>query len=254
VLCTTRFFPSTYSGGFPEGRKVSSRFYGRQCGIDIDIYRYANVDYSVSEAFKQCKGQRVVFTYDINCQYSRNFEQRFGKNGEYLQLPDVLEIVNGIGKYHLPGHKKDCYYEYSLNFLRHVARLDGERIESLWAILGLAALSTKEMSIGARVDALNQAFNYSNFKKLVGMRKYCCTLLLRIMYNDDTAVYLAKSYRKAVQSLADTAASFDAFHSRFDTTTTADWARLEEEALSKGGKALEIYKFKGEEGKSTLPF
>ncbi|CAG8651510.1 606_t:CDS:10, partial [Acaulospora colombiana] len=75
-----------------------------------------------------------VVSYDIACQFSKNFQKRVANNPEFLFLPDC-DICFAIPKFHCPAHKDSCRVKFSLNYLKGVGRTDGEAIERLWATL-----------------------------------------------------------------------------------------------------------------------
>ncbi|CAG7853416.1 SubName: Full=Uncharacterized protein {ECO:0000313/EMBL:CCA76143.1} [Serendipita indica DSM 11827] len=119
----------------------------------------------------------VALTYDIACQYSRNFQRRFDSLAAFLRLPPHLRIIFLVPKFHLPAHKEACRYQYSLNFCKNVGRTDGEAIERFWSAHNYLSGSTMRTSPCSRQDALNFHFNYWNWRKTRKMGK---TLLKRL--------------------------------------------------------------------------
>ena len=113
----------------------------------------------------------VIISYDIACQYSRNFRNRFDQLPAILLIPLHLVILFLIPKFHLPVHKEDCRFNYSFNFTKNVGRTDGEAIERLWSNLNHLSGSTMKMTRGSRMDALNFHLNDWNWKKTCKMGK-----------------------------------------------------------------------------------
>ncbi|KAH9895248.1 hypothetical protein C8Q73DRAFT_619173, partial [Cubamyces lactineus] len=116
--------------------------------------RYANTDFVL---FSTLKGSSLglLLSYDIACQWSRNLLKRMHELPEELQLDvDAIPGIRySIPKKHYRVHGPN-HSQYSLNYQEHVGRTYGEGIESQWSHLNPIALSTREMSPGARSDFL----------------------------------------------------------------------------------------------------
>ncbi|KAG2742518.1 hypothetical protein P692DRAFT_20748217 [Suillus brevipes Sb2] len=52
-----------------------------------------------------------------------------------------MEIILGIGLWHVHGHQDKCFVRYASNFILGVARIDGEIMETLWAPLNIISPS-----------------------------------------------------------------------------------------------------------------
>ncbi|KAG1859863.1 hypothetical protein C8R48DRAFT_546190, partial [Suillus tomentosus] len=72
--------------------------------------------------------------YDVNCQYNK-YLLRQVEESPYLAIPFGMEIIPGIGLWHVHGHQDQCYVRYTSNFITGAARIDGEIMEMLWAPL-----------------------------------------------------------------------------------------------------------------------
>jgi hypothetical protein len=131
-------------------------------------HRYVNTDYGISSALKEMSGlQEIVLSYDIACQYSRRFPDRFAAS-PFLEMPRCL-LLWAVPKFHLPAHREECRYSLSFNYLKHVGRTDGEAIERLWSGHNFLSGSTMRMSPEARLDTLNAHFADWNWRKLCSM-------------------------------------------------------------------------------------
>ncbi|KAH9941379.1 hypothetical protein B0H21DRAFT_780214 [Amylocystis lapponica] len=75
---------------------------------------------------------RVILLYDINCQYRVHLRQRFTES-PYLHMPCRLEIVQGIGLFHVHGHQDTCFMRYSPTFIPGAGLVDGAILETLWS-------------------------------------------------------------------------------------------------------------------------
>jgi hypothetical protein len=130
-----------------------------------------NIDYSICEALKyNTEGmQQALLCYDVICEWAVNFGRRV-KQSSFLDAP-TMELIFGIGKFHLNAHKDDCFPKFSPNFIRGAGQLDGEQMETLWAIIDLISPITKYMTKAHRREILDDMMRHSNWKKLVGMSK-----------------------------------------------------------------------------------
>ena len=50
-----------------------------------------------------------------------------------LEIPQEMDIVPAIGKFHLSAHKLECFVHFSLMFMQGAGHIDGEILETLWA-------------------------------------------------------------------------------------------------------------------------
>jgi len=55
-----------------------------------------------------------------------------------------------------------------LNFLPHVGQVDGEVMETVWALLNRVASITRAMTKAHRQEVLDDMMNDINWKKLIG--------------------------------------------------------------------------------------
>jgi hypothetical protein len=125
-------------------------------------FRYVNSDYGISSAMKNMRNIReIVLSYDIACQYSRHFNDRFAASPQ-LEVPGCC-IIFAVPKFHLPAHKEDCRYVYSFNYLKNVGRTDGEAIERFWSPHNHLSGSTSRMTPEGQLDTLNAHFSDWNW-------------------------------------------------------------------------------------------
>jgi hypothetical protein len=109
----------------------------------------------------------VVVTYDIACQYSKNF----WKHAQGLPLDiypkfssDQLEFFVGI--LHVINHVSACQGKWSGRYRKGNANTPGDNIEHGWPSLNIIAYSARRMTEGGRIDLLNSALGSWNFDKL----------------------------------------------------------------------------------------
>jgi len=91
------------------------------------MLRQKNIDYSICQAISYNSDgiQRALITYDVACQWYKNFLARVEKSSSLL-LPDNLEVVPAVGKFHLSAHKASCFSRFSLMFLKGAGHIDGD--------------------------------------------------------------------------------------------------------------------------------
>ncbi|KAG2003780.1 hypothetical protein CC2G_004358 [Coprinopsis cinerea AmutBmut pab1-1] len=138
--------------------------------------RHINMDYSLSEALKLTATEevsKVLFVYDINCQYSKHVLSRL-REGDYLTLREDLVFVFGIGLFHVHGHQDSCHARYSLTFIEGAGMSSGEILESLWAVVNEVARATSTMSLAHRAEVLDAIFGDINWKKLIQVVPTTC--------------------------------------------------------------------------------
>ncbi|KAG1851275.1 hypothetical protein C8R48DRAFT_541078, partial [Suillus tomentosus] len=72
--------------------------------------RQMNMDYALSQALNYNTdgiSQAIMF-YDINCQYNKFLKDRI-TSSMYLSIPIGMDIIPGIGLWHVHGHQDSCY-------------------------------------------------------------------------------------------------------------------------------------------------
>ncbi|KAA1478735.1 hypothetical protein DENSPDRAFT_788366 [Dentipellis sp. KUC8613] len=112
----------------------------------------------------------LVISYDIACQFSKNFQKRMSTFPPSFRISPVATSVTFlVPKFHLPAHGPRCQADFSFNNTEGVGRTYGEGIEANWSKTNRAALSSREMSAGARHESLNDIFGAINWGKIVSM-------------------------------------------------------------------------------------
>ncbi|KAM6501762.1 hypothetical protein JOM56_001739 [Amanita muscaria] len=132
--------------------------------------RYCNVDYTVLSSLVGVDLPRIVITYDIACQWSKNFLRRMEEFPAYMRLRSGTEINVGIPSWHINGHGAACRSNFSLGYMKGMGRTCGEEIETSWAQTNALGTSTREMGPGARHETLNDQWGGFNFRKITGFR------------------------------------------------------------------------------------
>lgn len=130
--------------------------------------RYANMDFIVFYTLMFSVLTTIVFSYDIACQWYRNLKTRMHRlpREMWIATDIFLALRFFIPKLHIYAHGAKCQHKYSFNFQRWSARTDGEDPERFWSHINPASLSTREMSPGARFDALDSHAAHWNWRKI----------------------------------------------------------------------------------------
>jgi len=117
---------------------------------------------------------RVLVSYDIGCQWSKNLEKRLSMYSvsSSFELSSLTYWRVVVPKFHLTGHGKDCQLKFNINFTKGAGRVTGEMIESNWAQSRPMAISTRENGPFARRAALDNHWDAENWRKLRRLREY----------------------------------------------------------------------------------
>ena len=117
---------------------------------------------------------RVLVSYDIGCQWSKNLEARLSRYSasSAFKLSSLAYWRVVVPKFHLAGHGKNCQLKFNINFTKGAARMTGEMIESGWAQSGSMAIWTRENGPFARRAILDDHWNSENWRKLRRLREW----------------------------------------------------------------------------------
>jgi Kyakuja-Dileera-Zisupton transposase len=130
-----------------------------------------NIDYAVCQALNtdDVKGlPRVLLIYDIMCNWWRNFEKRVN-HSPYLSLPEGVDLMKGIGDFHVRGHVPECFPRFGLIFIEGTGIVDGEIVETLWSVLNETSRSSRAATLAHRSEILDDHMNHSNWKKTIAI-------------------------------------------------------------------------------------
>ncbi|KAJ7594166.1 hypothetical protein C8J56DRAFT_1043935 [Mycena floridula] len=135
--------------------------------------KYGNMTYVVASFLQHIHALLLkLVSYDINCQFSKNFASRVQELPPLVRFVVISSLFRWvIPKLHILGHKLSCQREFNLNYTSGAGRTDGEGVERPWANIGPVATSTREMGGGHRHDTLDDHWGDWNWRKLVGLVK-----------------------------------------------------------------------------------
>ena len=114
----------------------------------------------------------IFITYDIGCQWSKNFRARMLDFPENMQINPTTKVDVVIPSWHINGHGQRCRKEFCLGYTKGAGRTCGEEVETTWSSTNALAPSVREMAPGARHDTLNDHWNGWNYRKIVGFRTF----------------------------------------------------------------------------------
>ncbi|KAG1794022.1 hypothetical protein EV424DRAFT_1548130 [Suillus variegatus] len=176
--------------------------------------RQMNMDYALCEALKiNADGIRHVLTfYNVNCQYHKRLKDHIAES-PILEIPKELNIIPGIGLWHVHGHQDSCFVRYASNFIEGARRIDGKIMETLWAPLNIILPATRGMGTPHRKECLDYQMNDCIFMKMIRMSKLLC-----------------KKYNKVVRGTADSKLVFDKLDETADPVKVWEWEAQERAA------------------------
>jgi hypothetical protein len=115
-----------------------------------------NMDYALCQALKNTmtdNEKRVIFVYDINCQYMVNLTARIKRGAKHLWIKPGLLFMPGIGLFHVHGHRDICFPRFAPTFIPGAGQTDGEILETLWAVLNEVGRTTRTMTLAHRSES-----------------------------------------------------------------------------------------------------
>jgi hypothetical protein len=128
-----------------------------------------NMDWSLCEALATANIgniEQVLHIYDINCQYHIHLKDRIDRS-PCLGVSSHIKFLHAIGQFHIHGHKEECLYRWATNYVPGAGVIDGEVMETLWAVLNTVGPSTRTASLAHRTEILDDHMNDSNWKKML---------------------------------------------------------------------------------------
>jgi Kyakuja-Dileera-Zisupton transposase len=128
------------------------------------------MDYMIFAALVGITILRIILTYDIICQWSKNFRKRMADFPPEMRIPESTRVDVAIPGWHINAHGEKCRENFNLSYMEGAGRTVGEDIETTWAGTNALGSSVREMGPAARHDTMNDHWNGWNFRKIVGFR------------------------------------------------------------------------------------
>lgn len=111
---------------------------------------------------------RIQLLYDIWCRYGIHLRERFNRSPN-VTWPEFVEVMGGVGVWHIYGHVFECFGRYSNLYARRCGIVDGEILETLWSVLNIILDSCRGMSLANREEVISMFESDSNFRKTLKM-------------------------------------------------------------------------------------
>ncbi|KAF9030912.1 hypothetical protein BJ165DRAFT_1411288 [Panaeolus papilionaceus] len=117
--------------------------------------------------------RRIVITYDIACQWSKNLYKRMKQFPSAMQIDSQkTQLDFAVPSWHINGHGQSCRENFNIGFMPGAARTCREEVEIPWSISNALGPSLAEMAVGAQHDTLNDHFAGWNFRRIVSLRTH----------------------------------------------------------------------------------
>jgi len=79
-------------------------------------HRFCNIDYVVLSSVKGIRVIRIVFSLDVNCQYSKKFWERMKEFPLHMWIDEETIVEFVIPSWHINAHGADCHADFGLSF------------------------------------------------------------------------------------------------------------------------------------------
>lgn len=222
--------------------------------------RQMNMDYSLCHAVANSNVgdiDNIIILYDVNCQYHINFSKRVQQASTYLSYPFEKNTFHGIGAFHVSGHIARCFPRHSAQFIPGAGVVDGEILETLWAVLNEVSPSVQTATLATRREMLDDHMLDSNWKKLIGMGEWKEPLSISIKTNFCPEVStVRRKYLQAVKGAEESAMYFEELTKNASQQDLKQWeAELSRAQINrlKKADAMDILDVQSEEGLTMEP-
>ena len=168
------------------------------------------MDYSICQAtnYRTQSLPGTILVYDIFCQWIVNFRKRVDQS-PFLSIPNDMQFLGGVGKFHINGHILGCFVRHSLNFLLGAGQLDGEILETLWSDFNKVASFARTMSKAHRREIYDDHMREWNWKKLVKIGGCNCAKLVHYLHGPYIVPTLTRKHNVAIEGLAEAKKAFE---------------------------------------------
>ena len=87
---------------------------------------YSNMDFIIFSALMGVLLPWIFITYDIGCQWSKNFRRRMANFPEHMHIDPETKVQVAIPSWHINGHAEGCRKDFCLGYTKgqggHVER------------------------------------------------------------------------------------------------------------------------------------
>jgi hypothetical protein len=190
----------------------------------------------------------------VACQWHKNFLARVEKSPG-LFLPDDLQVVPAVGKFHLSAHRASCFFRFSLMFLKEAGHIDGEILETFWASFNKISPLARLMTLAHCQKLYDNHMRDLNWKKLVGIGKFNFNFNVGVKvksYFWITVKTLLRKFKAASNGVETVEGPFKELSSAVNADILRLWTKEAEKADNERGEALDIYNVQMDKGWLSL--
>ena len=185
------------------------------------------MDFIIFSAILGLLVKSLTLSYDICCQWSRNVRRRIQQLPEAMQVSPRALLKKAkyvIPKFHLHNHGLNCHLNFNLNFIRYSAQSDLEDPERWWAHINPLSMSTREMTMGSRIDIINDHAAGWNWRKTTGFGVYHCLVIEYLFtYRELLGERFYAQLKTAINSSRKHRKAFEDFDKLFPPAIVKGW-------------------------------
>ncbi|KAH8813863.1 hypothetical protein DL96DRAFT_1757976 [Flagelloscypha sp. PMI_526] len=127
--------------------------------------RYSNMDFIFWSSIVSVNLLLVLLSYDVGCQYRKSFHQRKTGLPSYLNTLRTITFLICLPVWHGGVHNVECQAEHIITHVVGAGATDGEEPEREWALSNPFAYFTREMGEVARLNFLEDKWDYLAYQK-----------------------------------------------------------------------------------------
>ena len=87
----------------------------------------------------------IFITYDITCQWSKNFCNCMAKFPKHMRINPNTKVDVAIPSWHINGHGERCRKDFCFGYMKGAGKTCGEEVEISWSHTNPLAPSVQEM-------------------------------------------------------------------------------------------------------------
>ncbi|PPQ72949.1 hypothetical protein CVT25_004565 [Psilocybe cyanescens] len=114
--------------------------------------KYCNMDFIALSAVTGIVLLWIVFTYDIGCQWSKNFASQMEDFPKNMRISNYTQVDIAIPSWHIQGHGPKCQCNFNLAYKKGAGQTCGNKIEGSWSHTNPLAASVCKMGLGTSLQ------------------------------------------------------------------------------------------------------
>jgi hypothetical protein len=88
---------------------------------------------------------QIILSYDIACEWLKNFQKCMAEFPPEMQIPDTTKVAMATPGWHINRHGDSCQSNFNLSYMEGAGKTIGEDIEMTWAGTNPLAPSVHKM-------------------------------------------------------------------------------------------------------------